>query len=305
MKKLAVIICALFMAPAGIQFAHAQATPIPGAGSSAAPSYNFGDFKSSTLASKAWQALTDKNLEAVLAYTNKCVELYATPAAKMQAELKEFPAGDDQKVFSYWALNDVATCLYIQGEAYRQAKKLDLAKAVFQRLINEFSFGQCYDPGNKAFWKPLDAANDRISMIEKGLDLDFGNMSSATIVSRLWDALSKKDLNLVIAYNAKLVSVYSETAKKMQGSMTEYAWESPDKIHSFWALNDVGTGMFILGEAYRMADKKEEAIAAFKAVVNDYLYAQCWDPNGWFWKPAEAAQQKLVELEPDAPEAKK
>ncbi len=306
MKKLAVIICALFMAPAGIQLAHAQATPIPGAGSGSgsAPAYSFGDFKSSTLASKAWQALTDKNLDAVVVYTNKCVELYGTPAAKMQAELKEFPAGDDQKVFSFWALNDVATCLYIQGEAYRQAKKLDQAKAAFQRVIKEFSFGQCWDPGNKAFWKPVDAANDRISMIEKGLDLDFGNMSSATIVSRLWDALGKKDLNLVIAYNAKLVSVYGETAKKMQAAMTEYAWESPEKIHSFWALNDVGTGMFILGEAYRIADKKEEAIAAFKAVVSDYLYAQCWDPNGWFWKPAEAAQQKLVELEAAAPAKK-
>jgi hypothetical protein len=38
-------------------------------------------------------------------------------------------------------------------------------------------------------------------------------------------------------------------------------------------------------------------MAAFKQVVSDYLYAQCWDTNGWFWKPAEAAQQKLVELE--------
>ena len=40
-----------------------------------------------------------------------------------------------------------------------------------------------------------------------------------------------------------------------------------------------------------------EAAAAYKEVVNNYLYAQCWDTNGWFWKPAEAAQQKLVELE--------
>jgi hypothetical protein len=83
----------------------------------------------------------------------------------------------------------------------------------------------------------------------------------------------------------------------MQAGMTEYAWESPEKIHSFWAVNDVGTGMFILGEAYRIAGKNAEALAAFKQVVSDYLYAQCWDPNGWFWKPAEAAQQKIVELE--------
>ncbi len=289
MKKFVMIMCALVMTAAGAGLVYAQQAPTL--------SYSFGDFKSSTLATKAWQALAEKNVDAVVVYTNKCIEMYGTEAAKMQAGLKEVPTGDDQKVFSFWALNDVATCLYIQGEAYRQAKKPEEAKAAFERVVKEFSFGQTYDPANKAFWKPADAAKDKLDMMAKGLELDFGNMSSATIVSRLWDAVAKKDLDLAIAYNAKLIKVYGETAKKMQASMTEYAWESPEKIHSFWAVNDVGTGMFILGEAYRQAGKNEEAVAAFKSVVNDYLYAQCWDPNGWFWKPAEAAQQKIVELE--------
>ena len=300
MKKLVTTMCALVIAVAGGQLANAQ-----GAAMAATPSYSFGDYKSSTLATKAWQALADKNVEAVVVYTNKCIELYAAEAVKMQASLKEYPAGDDQKVFSFWALNDVATCLYIQGEAYRQAKQNDKAKAIFERIVKEFSYGQTFDPANKAFWKPADAAADKISMIEKGLDLDFGNMSSATIVSRMWESLNKKDLDLVVAYSAKMMKVYGETAKKMQAGMTEYAWESPEKIHSFWALNDVGTGMFILGEAYRIAGKNAEALAAFKQVVTDYLYAQCWDPNGWFWKPAEAAQQKIVELEAATPEVKK
>ena len=288
MKKLVIVMCALVMAAAGIQLANAQ---------TAVPSYNFGDHKSSTLATKAWKALEEKNVDAVVVYTNKCIELYGAEAAKMQASLTELPSGDDQKVFSYWALNDVATCLYIQGEAYFRAKDKDKAKLLFERVVKEFSFGQTYDPANKAFWKPADAAADKLNMIEKNLDMDFGNMSSATIVSKMWESLNAKNLDLVIAYNAKLVKVYGETAKKMQAGMTEYAWESPDKIHSFWALNDVGTGTFILGEAYRVAGKNAEAIAAFKQVVSDYLYAQCWDPNGWFWKPAEAAQQKIVELE--------
>lgn len=292
MKKLVIMMCALVMAATGIQLAKAQETA-----PAVAPSYNFGDYKSSTLATKAWQALALKNVDAVVVYTNKCLELYGAEAAKMQASLTDYPAGDDQKVFSYWALNDVATCLYIQGQAYYQAKEKDKAKAAFERIINEFSYGQTYDPNNKSFWKPAEAAQDKLTMIEKGLDMDFGNMSSATIVGKMWEALNSKNLDLVEAYYAKLVKLYGETAKKMEDSMTEYAWESPDKINSFWALNDVGTGTFILGEAYRTAGKKAEAMDAFKKVVNDYLYAQCWDPNGWFWKPAEAAQQKLVELE--------
>ena len=35
---------------------------------------------------------------------------------------------------------------------------------------------------------------------------------------------------------------------------------------------------------------------AYQKLVDQYYYAQCWDPKGWFWKPAEAAQQALDEL---------
>jgi len=42
--------------------------------------YNYGDFRSETLVTKAWGALNDGDLEAVLAYTNKCIELYADQA---------------------------------------------------------------------------------------------------------------------------------------------------------------------------------------------------------------------------------
>ncbi len=296
MKKVGVIICAMLLACSGAGFAQAQ-------GPAAAP--NFGDYKSVTLATKAWQALAEKNLDGVLIYTNKCLELYAGEAVKMQAALTEPITGDPQKIFSQWALNDVATCLYIQGEAYRQAKQLDKAKAAFERVVNEFAFGQAYDPNSKTFWKPADGAKDKLEMMAKGLDLDFGNMTSATLVSRMWASLAKPNLEEVIAYNDKMQALYGETARKMQTTMKEYAWESPEKIHSFWALNDAGTGMFILGEAYRIAGKKDEAKAAYEKVLSDYLYAQCWDTNGWFWKPAEAAQQKLIEIDiPTAEEVK-
>ncbi|MFH0755017.1 MAG: tetratricopeptide repeat protein [Candidatus Omnitrophota bacterium] len=290
MKKFVMVMFAV-LAAVGIQPVQAQPAP------ATASAINFGDFKSSTLATKAWQALNNKNLDAVLAYTNKCVEMYGAEAAKMQMNLKEYPAGESQLIFSFWALNDVSTSLYIQGEAYRVAQMNDKAKVAFERVVREFSFGQAYDPASKSFWKPADAAKDKLDMMAKGLNLDFGDMRSSTLVQRMWGALGKKDLEAAAAYYNKLSSLYGETARKMQAGMTEYAWESPEKIHSFWALNDVGTGTFIMGELYRLVDKKAEASAMFQKLVSDYLYAQCWDTNGWFWKPAEAAQQKLIELD--------
>jgi len=259
--------------------------------------YNFGDFRSSTLAGKAWAALSEKNLDAVLAYTNKCIEMYENNARTMQAGLKEYPAGDDQKVFSYWALNDIATSLFIQGEAYRQAGKLDKAKEAFQRIVDDFSFGQCWDPPSKTFWKPADAAKDKIAIIDSGLDVDFGDMSSSTIVSKAWAALNAGKYKELKVYVDKVTALYADNAKSMQATLREYPWESKEKIFSYWALNDVGTAYFIQGEAYRLEGKTAESKAAFQKLINEYSFAQCWDPQGWFWKPAEAAQQKLLEME--------
>ena len=82
-----------------------------------ASAYNFGDFRSETLTTKAWQALSAKDTEAVLAYTNKCLELYAEQAKKMQDSLEGYPEGEKEKIFSYWALNDVTNISFYPGRS--------------------------------------------------------------------------------------------------------------------------------------------------------------------------------------------
>ena len=46
--------------------------------------YNFGDYRSVTLSTKAWDALNKGDIEGVLAYASKCLELYEGEAKKMQ-----------------------------------------------------------------------------------------------------------------------------------------------------------------------------------------------------------------------------
>ena len=83
----------------------------------------------------------------------------------------------------------------------------------------------------------------------------------------------------------------------MQASLTEYPWQSRDHIFRYWALNDIGTCYFIMGKAYTAIGEKEKAIESYQKLIEEYFYAQCWDPSGWFWKPAEAAQEALDEIE--------
>ena len=257
--------------------------------------YNFGDFRSETLVSKAWEALNGKDIEAVLAYTNKCIELYADAAKKMQASLTDYPKGSNDDIFAYWALNDVATSLFIQGEAYRNANMMDESKAAYQKLIDEFSFGQCFDTKGW-FWKPAEAAKEKLAMIESGSNIDFGDYSSVTLTTKAWKALQDKDIDSVVAYTNKCLELYGDKAAEMQNSLTEYPIEK-EKIFSFWALNDVGTCLYIKGMAFLNAGVPDLAKKAFQKLVDEYYYAQCWDPNGWFWKPADAGREKLDELD--------
>ncbi|MBI5150039.1 MAG: tetratricopeptide repeat protein [Candidatus Omnitrophica bacterium] len=272
-----------------------MSTLIIGSPSQVSAAYNFGDYRSETLTTKAWNALKEGDLEAVLVYTNKCVEMYTDQARKMQSSLTGYPTGSNDQIFSYWALNDIATSLFIQGESYRKANKTDEAKAAYNRVINEFSYGQAWDPQGW-FWKPAEAARDKLSMLESGSTMDFGDYTSSFLTTQAWKALAADKQDEVSAYVNKALELYAVKAKQMQDSLTEYPWESKDKIFEYWALNDVGTSLYIQGEALRKAGKNAEAKQAYQKLVDQYFYAQCWDPKGWFWKPAEAAQQALDEL---------
>ena len=259
--------------------------------------YNFGNYRSETLAVKAWEALEKGDLDAVLAYTNKNIELYSKQAKNMQQGLEGYVEGSEKEIFSKWALNDIATSYFIQGEAYRKASKLEEAKAAYKTVIEEYSYGQTWDPKWKGFWKPAEAAKEKLAMLDSGSSLDFGDYSSSFLTTQAWKALEKEDIAAVTAYTDKVVELYKDKAKEMQTQLKEFPIGEKEQIFSFWALNDVGTSLYIKAEALRRNGKNDQARETFEQLVAEYYFAQCFDPS-WdgFWKPAEAAQQALDDL---------
>ncbi len=194
--------------------------------------YDFGDYRSLTLTTRAWEALEKGDIEAVLAYTNKCIELYGEQAKAMQSKLTGYASGSSQEIFSYWALNDVATSLFIQGEAYRKAKMYDEAKEVFNRLINDYAYGQCWD-AKGWFWKPAEVAKEKLVGVASGTSIDFGDMSSGALTTKAWKALLDGSLEGVLAYTNKCIELYDVKAKEMQASLTAYPTEN-EKIFAYW-----------------------------------------------------------------------
>lgn len=130
--------------------------------------------------------------------------------------------------------------------------------------------------------------------------LNFGDHKSSTLTGKAWGALGGQKYDDALGYIAKCIDLYGAEAKKMQESLKAYPATDPkEETFKYWALNDVGTCLFIKGEVLLKKGDKKGALEAFKTLAKDYKYAQCWDEKGWFWKPAEAAKKKVVELEFD------
>ncbi|MEM9386488.1 MAG: beta-glucanase precursor [Pseudomonadota bacterium] len=127
--------------------------------------------------------------------------------------------------------------------------------------------------------------------------VDYGDYSSETLTTNAWVALTAGNYAHAIEYTSKCADLYEEKAREMQGSLTAKA--HIDKVFDYWALNDVGTSYFIMGEALTKLGRRTEAVAAFKVVRDELYYAQTWDPKGWFWSPAEAAYARVELLTGD------
>ena len=120
--------------------------------------------------------------------------------------------------------------------------------------------------------------------------VDFGDSSSVTLAGKAWKASAGKDYPELFAYTRRCVELYGEQGKSMNAALTGF--EPEPTAAKQWALNDVGTCLFIMGKAYEELEMYSEASATYRTLAEDFTYSQCWDPKGWFWHPADGAARK-------------
>ena len=123
--------------------------------------------------------------------------------------------------------------------------------------------------------------------------IDYGNFKSETLTEKAWEAFKDKNYPELIAYADKNVELHGEEGARMNAELTGF--EPIGTASTKWALNDVGTTLWMKANAYVEMKMYPEATATYELMVRDYKYAQCWDPKGWFWHPAENAHLKAKE----------
>ncbi len=248
------------------------------------------DKTSYTLMKNTWSALAKRDFDTVASEADKCLRLYQEKAGKMQTRLRAFPS--EKEAFDYWALNDVATCLFVKAKAMHMQGRDKEAVTLCRQIIEHYGYSQCWDPRGW-FWKVADAAYDQIVFMEA--HIDFGDYSSSTLTVKAWQAMTTGHYDEALVFTRKCIYLYRQEAQKMQDALKQYPGK--DKAFDFWALNDVGTCYFMMGEIYLAKQKWDKAKEAYKKLTQHYSFAQCWDPNGqFFWKPALQAKVTLDTL---------
>ena len=122
-----------------------------------------------------------------------------------------------------------------------------------------------------------------------------GDYPGCVLQVRAWDALGAGEHEVAVRFADACARLDEDEARRQQGSLS--AKPSDDDVMKYGVLNNVGTCYFIKGEALAKLDKTAEALSAFKAVVNDFSYAKAWDPQGWYWTVADAANESIAKLE--------
>ena len=158
-----------------------------------------------------------------------------------------------------------------------------------------FAFFVCSSLGFAQDPNPHEAAPPKTESPEAA-----GDSASHILASRAWESLAEGDYPAARSQIERCRKLYEAKAKEMQASLTSLP--GPENAASYWALNDVGTCIFIAGKVAEGEGKRDEAVARYQEVVDQFSMAQCWDKQGWYWQPAVAAKERLAALTLDSKE---
>ncbi|MFH0732765.1 MAG: carbohydrate ABC transporter permease [Candidatus Omnitrophota bacterium] len=126
-------------------------------------------------------------------------------------------------------------------------------------------------------------------------EYDFGDSASDTLTNKAWEALNNKDEAGVLLYTDKCIELYSALAKTQSTGLTDYPPQA--NLDMFKQMDDIGACYFIRGEFFKYKKDRQKAKDAYQTLIDEYHFAQYWDPRGWYFKPAEIAKDEIKKID--------
>jgi len=120
---------------------------------------------SSDYVKKGWNYLGERKFDKVYKITDECIAKYSSQADKLAKTLSDFPPKGKEGM--YKVMNDVATCLFIKGEALMREGRIEEAKKVFKEIIDKYPYSVAWDPRGW-FWSVKEKAEITLKKLETG-----------------------------------------------------------------------------------------------------------------------------------------
>ena len=125
---------------------------------------------------------------------------------------------------------------------------------------------------------------------------------SVRLIEEAWRGLQGERWNVVIGKTDECINEFGGQAERQQAALVHNRSPLPplgtvsdEEKLLIWRqgpLNDVGTAYFIRAKALERVGRNREAKQSYESAAK-LTYARCWDTQGWFWSPAEAAADRL------------
>ena len=132
------------------------------------------------------------------------------------------------------------------------------------------------------------------------------NSATERAIGAAWEALAAGKSEAAITNANVWINGFHVQATQLQQKLQSENADLPtgavsddikSKILENGVLNNVAACYFIKGEAFSKMGRTEDARKAY-AEAKKLTFARVWDPQGWFWSPADAANDKLEALKP-------
>jgi len=286
---------------------------------------------SGELTTKSWIAHGKSDIEATNKYTQECIDLYKGQAEKEQASLTALPK-NKKEIEAVTALNDVATCYFIQAESLMRQQKLDDAKKIFKLIIDRYGYGQAWDPRGW-FWSLKLAAQQSIKKIETGsIDIEVKKKVSQLVTKLvLFDPgkedfvdyskygefknVGTKDYKYLITDQEGLIAAVGEGVypnssavrkdpiykqvikdKRLEGDLWDFLY-SPDQEAAFvkWTTSSEpqGVKLFCSGLILEKAGLTTQAIKCYYSILVHFPGSYGWTYWHTPWYVGQAAIAKI------------
>ena len=132
------------------------------------------------------------------------------------------------------------------------------------------------------------------------------NSLNEKVITAVWEALTDGKYETAITNANQWINGFHGQATQRQEKLQKEKADFPTgavsdevktKILENGVLNNVAACYFIKGEASDKLGRTEDARKAYTE-AKKLTFARVWDPQGWFWSPADAAGDKLSALKP-------